>query len=85
MCYIVVTFVGTNLDQSTVSSADEGICREQRIVSEFRRLSRSRIEDLDPESAKMASGLDIELARLGLDIEIVELRERDLVRSLFCV
>ena len=75
-----MTFVNTKLDESATSSEDEVVQREQQIVSEFRRL-RGGIAELDPESANMAVALDIELTRLGLDIEIIELRERDSVQS----
>jgi len=78
---VVVTFVNAKLDESTMSSVDDAVQREQRIVAEFRRLLRGGSADLDPESSDMASALDIELRRLGLDIEIVELRERDSVYS----
>ena len=81
--YVVVTFVGAKLDESTTSSVDEAVCREWHIISEFRRLCGS-VKDLDPESAKMADKLNTELTRLGLDIEIIELRERDSVWFLVC-
>jgi len=74
---IVVAFVNTKLDEST-SSSDETVRREQNIVSRFRQLHRSTAA-LDPVSADMASTLNRELSRLGLDIEIIELRDRDSV------
>jgi len=88
---VVVTFVGAKLDESTTSSLDEALLRERHIVAEFRRLrDLVGVTDADPQSADMAATLDMELRRLGLDIEIIELRERDSVSSqtsspsLFC-
>ena len=79
---VVVAFVNTKLDEST-SSSDETVHREQNIVSRFRQLRRSSTT-LDPVSADMASTLNRELSRLGLDIEIIELRDRDSVQSYLC-
>jgi len=88
---VVVTFVGAKLDESTTSSLDEALLRERHIVAEFRRLrDLVGVTDADLQSADMAATLDMELRRLGLDIEIIELRERDSVSSqtsspsLFC-
>ena len=79
--YVVVAFVNTALDESSTSSLDEVILRERNIVSEFRRL-RGDIR-LDPRSTAVDNTLSIELRRLGLDIEIIELRERDAVMFTF--
>jgi len=74
----VVAFVNTKLDEST-TSMNEMIKRERDIISQFRRLRDNT--ELDPRFADVANTLNIELRRLGLDIEIIELRERDSVRS----
>jgi len=74
----VVAFVNTQLDESA-SSRDKVIEREHKIISQFRKLRNATT--LDPQSADMADILNIELRRLGLDIEIIELRERDSVWS----
>jgi len=72
----VVTFVNTQLDEST-SSVNEVIERERNIVSQFRRLRGTA--DLDWQAADVADTLNIGLRQLGLDIEIIELRERESV------
>ena len=72
----MVTFVNTQLDEST-SSVNEVIERERNIVSQFRRLRGTA--DLDWQAAGVADTLNIELRQLGLDIEIIELRERESV------
>ena len=74
----MVAFVNTKLDEST-TSMNEMIKRERDIISQFRRLRDNT--ELDPRFADVANTLNIELRRLGLDIEIIELRERDSVRS----
>ena len=72
----MVTFVNTQLDEST-SSVNEVIERERNIVSQFRRLRGTA--DLDWQAADVADTLNIGLRQLGLDIEIIELRERESV------
>jgi len=76
LCCAVVAFVNTTLNK-TESSQHQLVQCEQSIVSEFRRRRQGGATD----TSNMADTLNIELSRLGLDIEIIELRERGSVRS----